>query len=420
MTHSINTTIQRRFILGKQGLWPGRRWAGKEGTAEALRTVEAVQIDPVSIVASSPDIVLWGRVQDYTPSYLTKLLYTDRRFFDYGGGLMIYPIEELPYWRVMMERRKSEKRWYEFAQANPTLLDRVRQEIRAQGPLRSRDIEGKATEHYRGSKDTGVALYYLWFTGELMTYSRKGTERIYDFLEHVAPANVQWSASESDTIDYFVHKSIAQLGLVTERDFRRILKSVSDRPVSAQEAKTKLRDMLEANQLTSVQLEGSKPSLYLRAADWPCLEALSQQILPESWQPLHSATEEVIFLSPLEYVSARGRAKELFDFDYLWEIYKPAAKRSYGPYTMPVLFGDRLVARIDMKLERDTKTLLLNGLWQEPWFAGGISFHQALAQGLLRFTTFLEAERIDVAALQTNMRIHIKNHIQKTGVSVIT
>ena len=411
MTDSINETIRRRFVLGKQGLWPGRRWLGKEGTAQALHSVEALQVDPVSIVASSPDIALWGRVKEYKTKYLQELLYTDRRFFDYGGGLMIYPIEELPYWRIMMERRKSEKRWYEFAQANPTLLERVQQEIRARGPLRSRDIEGKSTDHYRGSKDTGVALYYLWLTGELMTHSRKGKERVYDLMERVAPTNLQWSATENEAIEYFVCKSISQLGLVTERDFRRILKSVSDRPVSVREAKSKLDDMVAANQLRSVQFEANKEHLYLLATDSPHLEDLSKQKLPHSWQPINSVTEEVIFLSPLEYVSARGRAKELFDFDYIWEIYKPAAKRKYGPYTMPILYKDRLVARIDMKLERDTKTVVLNGFWYEDWFVADSPFYQALAEGLLSFTRFLKAEQVHTQSLQNDVRMQIEAHL---------
>ena len=94
---TISQATYRRYILGKQGLWPGRRWAGKEGTAEALQSIEAVQVDPVSVLTGSQEIVLWGRVQAYQPEFLNSLLYTERRFFDYGGGLMIYPMAELPY-----------------------------------------------------------------------------------------------------------------------------------------------------------------------------------------------------------------------------------------------------------------------------------------------------------------------------------
>ena len=80
----ISKAVRRRFILGRQGLWPGRRWTGKEGTAHALRYMEAVQVDPVSVITQSHDIVLWGRVSDYQPDLLTSLAYEERKFFDYA------------------------------------------------------------------------------------------------------------------------------------------------------------------------------------------------------------------------------------------------------------------------------------------------------------------------------------------------
>ena len=88
--------------------------------------------------------------------------------------------------------------------------------------------------------------------------------------------------------------------------------------------------------------------------------------MPAAWAPLETTTEEeATFLSPLDPVSARGRAKPLFGFDYIWEVYKPVEKRSFGYYTMPILWGDRLVGRFDPKLDRTTGTLVINGLWLE-------------------------------------------------------
>ena len=104
---SISPTVVRRYLLGRQGPWPGRRWAGKDGTAHALRYLESVQVDPMTVVARSHDIVLWSRVAGYRPEYLQQVLYHDRLFFDYGGGLFIYPMDELPFWRLHMRRRES-------------------------------------------------------------------------------------------------------------------------------------------------------------------------------------------------------------------------------------------------------------------------------------------------------------------------
>jgi uncharacterized protein YcaQ len=414
---SISPKVRRCYILGKQGLWPGRRWTGKEGTATALSTVEGVQIDPVTIVAPSQDIVLWGRVREYQTEYLHDLLYKERRFFDYGGGLFIYPIDELPYWRVVMNRRKSEKRWAEFAQANPTMLNEVRYTIRTNGPLQSRDFEGNSTSHYRSSKETGVALYYLWLTGELMIRNRQGKERIYDFLENIAPEHLQWTASENNAVQFFVRKAVSHLGMVSERQFRNALKSACERPVDTKEAKATLVEMVESGLLTGVQCEHQ--TFYCLASDTHYLESLSNGTVPADWHTVdnNASPTETIFLSPLEYVSARGRAKELFDFDYIWEIYKPASKRQYGPYTMPILFGNQLVARIDAKLERQSQLYSINGLWFEKWFAPDNVFSLALAKGLHRFAIFLGVDHIDTKALNpVALQTQVNEYLFSNGI----
>ena len=100
----ISPQVVRRFILGKQGLWPGRRWAGAPGTKQAMRAMEHVQLDPLHIVARRHDIKLHSRVTDYTPGLWETLTYGERKFFDWGGWLAVRPMEELPHWRVMMRR----------------------------------------------------------------------------------------------------------------------------------------------------------------------------------------------------------------------------------------------------------------------------------------------------------------------------
>jgi uncharacterized protein YcaQ len=99
-------------------------------------------------------------------------------------------------------------------------------------------------------------------------------------------------------------------------------------------------------------------------------------------------------------VSARGRSKELFGFEYIWEIYKPAEKRRFGPYTMPILWGDRLVGRFDSRLDRPTGTLVVNGLWlEDESMAGDDTFVEAVGRGMERLLAFLDAPRIDVAGV---------------------
>lgn len=104
---TINIETARRFILGKQGLWPGRRWRGARGTEQAMRAMEYVQLDPLQIIARSQDIALHSRVLDYTPAMWEDLAYQQRKFFDWGGWLAARPMDELPHWRVVMRRERD-------------------------------------------------------------------------------------------------------------------------------------------------------------------------------------------------------------------------------------------------------------------------------------------------------------------------
>ena len=104
---TIDLDTARRFILGKQGLWPGRRWRGIQGTEQAMRAMEYLQLDPLQIIARSQDITLHSRVLDYTPGMWEDVTYQQRKFFDWGGWLAARPMDELPHWRVVMRRERD-------------------------------------------------------------------------------------------------------------------------------------------------------------------------------------------------------------------------------------------------------------------------------------------------------------------------
>jgi hypothetical protein len=159
--------------------------------------------------------------------------------------------------------------------------------------------------------------------------------------------------------------------------------------------------MLADGEVIEVQVEGWKAVHYALGSDAGVLHDLSAGRMPQAWAPLATnTTEEVAFLAPLDPVSARGRAKVLFGFDYVWEVYKPEHKRKFGYYTLPILWGDRLVARFDSKLDRTTNTFTILGFWLEDETLGkDEAFAAALARGFARFITFLGAGKLDAKAI---------------------
>ena len=399
---TIDIDIARRFILGKQGLWPGRRWRGLKGTEQAMRAIEYLQLDPLQIIARSQDITLHSRVLDYKPGMWEKVTYEQRKFFDWGGWLAVRPMAELPHWRVVM-RREGEQQTriralgHEHAQA----VVEMRSILKERGTVSNRDFEMATrtrTQSYRGRKDSALALYYLWRIGEVMTHHRERFERVYALTETVAPENLNYESSEAQADRFLFKKEVSFSGLAR-------LKRVADsffRGVPFEKSKQIVESMLADGEFIEVKVEGWKEGYYALGSDAKVLRDLSAGRVPTAWKPVETTTsEEVLFLAPLDQVSARGRAKVLFGFDYIWEVYKPEHLRKFGYYTLPVLWGDRLVARFDSKLDRITNTFIILGLWLEDKTLGkDEAFAEALARGFARFVTFLGASKLDTKAIR--------------------
>ena len=404
MTLTIDINTARRFILGKQGLWPGRRWQGMEGVAQAMREMEYLQLDPLQIVARSHDIQLHSRVLDYSPGGWEEVTYGQRHFFDWGGWLAVRPMDELPHWRVIMRRERDglagDPRIAGMGRDHAEAIVEMRAILRERGTVSNRDFQMATrtrTESYRGRKDSSLALYYLWRTGEVMTHHRERFERIYALTETVAPAYLIRESDEDEADRFLIKKEIGFSGLARiKRTSETWQRGEPDRA-----AKRLLATMLADGEIIEVRVEGWKALHYALGSDAAALADLSAGRVPAAWTPLATTTtEEVVFLAPLDPVSARGRAKVLFGFDYVWEVYKPADQRKYGYYTLPILWGERLVGRFDSKLDRTTNTLVILGLWLEDEALGkDEAFAAALARGFERFVAFLGAGGLDARAV---------------------
>jgi uncharacterized protein YcaQ len=403
---TIPIETARRFILGKQGLWPRRRWRGIAGTEAAMRAMEYLQLDPLHILARSQDITLHSRVLDYTPGLWEDLAYQQRKFFDWGGWLAVRPMDELPHWRVVMRRERDgvsgDSRIHAMAAEHAEAIDEMRAILRERGTVSNRDFEMASrtrTQSYRGRKDSALALYYLWRTGEVMTHHRENFERVYALTETVAPASLMRESEEAEADRFLIRKEVSFYGLSR---LPRTADAFHGRAEPDRAAKQILEAMLADGELIQVQVDGWKRVHYALGSDARVLAELSAGRVPQAWTPLETTTtQEAVFLAPLDHVSARGRAKELFGFDYVWEVYKPEHQRRFGYYTLPILWSDRLVARFDSKLDRTTSTFVILGLWLEDEALGtDEAFAQALAAGFARFVRFLGAGKLDATAIQ--------------------
>jgi uncharacterized protein YcaQ len=291
----------------------------------------------------------------------------------------------------------------EFRKNHPQAIHEVLSALRGNGAMSNRDFEGNGLSQwsYRGRKDSAVALFYLWLLGDVMITSRKGFDRVYDLRERVAPREYDFVAPIAEAEDFFARKTVAMLNIMREKRFRVGWRDAIEREVTAAEAEKKLSGLIEQGTLNQIKVEGSSETWLVSGEDIPLLDSLEAGTIPQIWQPLEAITEdEVTFLAPLEMVSARGRAKQVFDFEYIWEVYKPVHQRRWGYYTLPILYGDDLVARLDPKLDRKTNTLHILGFWLEDDAPKDETFANALGRGIARFANLVKAKRVEMSAIQ--------------------
>ena len=170
MTIEISALTARRYVMGRGCLWPGRRWGGIAGTGTAMRAMEDLQLDPLVIVARAHDLMLHSRVADYTIDDWATLTYERREFFEWGGWLAVRPMDELPYFRVLMRRERETGHWLEVERDHHDAIEEMRTLLRSGREVSNRSFEmGDRTriDHYRGRKDSALALHYLWRSGSM-------------------------------------------------------------------------------------------------------------------------------------------------------------------------------------------------------------------------------------------------------------
>jgi uncharacterized protein len=400
MTRSLRTiskTTERRMVLGLQGLWPGWRWRGPRGVGAALEQVREVQVDPLDVVGRNQDLVFASRVLGYRRQDLDALLYRQHAAFEYGGAVAIYPRERLQLLASWVRHQGLPRRWEAWERANASVVRRVRAEIAARGPLESRAwAEGERTDDYRARRVEGLALYVLWRRLEVLVHHREGNRKFYDLAERVVGA-LPDPIPRDALLEEFAYERLRWLGLSGRYGIQYLRTQEAGRGRSKVARSEIRRALVDAGRLEEVSVEGERIPLVLRTEELPRLDEVESGGVPRDWRPLE-ATPEVRFLGPLDIVFTRGRALGLFGFEYLWEVYKPAAKRRWGYYVLPVLLDDRLVGRVDPSFDREGAVLRIERAWWEAGTELG-TVAEPFARGIQRMADRLGARRIRLGAI---------------------
>ena len=209
----ISKQALRRFVLGMQGLWPGRRWKGYQGVREALQQCRIIRVDPLDVVGRAHDLALLSRVVGYERSALDRMLYEERAGFEHGGAVSIYPRELVRLHWSWVKNEGLPARWEKWHAKNEATVRSVKREIAARGPLDAGEWdEGERVEDYRSSRLEGLALYYLWRHFDVLIHHRETNRKFYDLTERMFGRLPEPMGKEA-TIEGMAFESVGRLGL---------------------------------------------------------------------------------------------------------------------------------------------------------------------------------------------------------------
>ena len=336
-----------------------------------------VQLDSINTVARAHDLILFSRRQRYRPEALKTLYERDRALFEHWThDASVIPMAYYPYWEMRRQRdaerlRSRYQNWqrHDFEARFQTVLEQIRE----RGPVSSSDV-GKDEPRSKGGwwdwHPSKTALEYLWRAGALCVVGRDGFQKRYDLTERVIDATLCDPIGAPDaarTIDWCCSGALDRLGFATHTEIAAFWTHLTPA-----EAKVWVNRELAAGRLEPLNIIGADGTARGAYARPGLLNDPAINIAP---------TQRLRVLSPFDpALRDRNRAERLFGFSYRVEMFIPAAKRSYGYYVFPILQGDRIVARVDMKAFRDRDTLVVQALWPEPgahWGKGKQSAFEA-------------------------------------------
>lgn len=388
----------REFILAKQGLLGSYRFAGKEGAYAYVRQAGCIQYDPVDVCGKNAELTLQSRVKGFRKSMLSDLLYRDRLLVDYADKeLSIWPAEDWPYFSSYRERSKA-------LGASFSGLAELEQKalayIRANGPVSSDTlpIDGEifwhSSMHWSGnwhkkSQAARSVLEQLYTDGTLVIHHKNGSRKFYDLAERYLEASLleagQPCADDKALLCWRILRRIGAVGLLWDKNSTAFLGI----DLNAEKRGLALSSLESEGAILPVLVEGIKTPFYFRSEDEP----LMQTILAGAFD----SKPRMELLAPLDpMLWDKALVAALWDFRYSWEIYTPADKRKYGYYTLPVLWGENFIGRIESVADRKTDTLRVKNIWFEPGVRRTKKLQTALDRTLRRFAEFNDCTNVEV------------------------
>jgi uncharacterized protein len=391
-TLEVSVDAVRRLQLEKQGIGELPKRATKKSVEQTIERLNCVQIDTINVVERAHYFTLWTRLGQYRKEDLYSLAYEDRRIFEGWGHAMCYmPMDHYRYLITANKERAKSKvihtGW--FSRVDSDTVNVTLERVKNEGPLGSGDFEGKKpSSGWWGWKPSKRALEALFSAGDLMVTRRDGFQRIYDLTERVLPSWVDASEPEEEERNrFFVTRTLGSLGATKPTDVKSYYHTWCVKlGLATKEIQALLDGLVDEGAAARLSVKGLKTPYYCLAEDAPRLGELEKV-----WG--YGGVRFANYFDSLLWHADRLEA--LFGFERALEVYLKPEQRKYGYFTTPILYGDRLVGRLDPKIDRKEKKLIVRGLWYEDGFKPDEEYQNEFEKTLEEFARFNGVEKIE-------------------------
>ena len=399
----VAAAVARRFLVLRHFLAPSRSLPPEpESVLAVIDRLGSVQFDPLGVAGRNHDLVLHARITGYRPEWTDDLLYRRRLLFEaLNKGLSILPTRELPWYRHTWDRHALRHEDGIFAE-HPDAVESILERLRADGPLASIDFEREPPIdwHWGPTSRVRAVLEALSEAGIIGLARREGNRRYYDLMERLQPAELlEERIPEAEQIRHRLLSRFRGHGLLAATGGAELwLATVPRTPDGRADGRRRtelVADLVERGELTRVRVEGVRQVRHVVTDELPVLAQAGREI--EAHLPPGGVEPGAAFLAPLDPLAwDRDLLGSLFGFEYVWEVYVPAAKRRWGYYVLPVLFGDRIVGRIEPRIDRTARRVRILGAWWEAGFdpLAEPGFVPALADALHDYAAFAGAKAV--------------------------
>lgn len=376
----------RRIALAAQGLLQAQPYgSGLAGARQTINHLGYIQIDTISVVERAHHHVLYSRVSNAQPDMLNQLLLAGDIFEYWSHAAAFLPISDfrfsLPYKQAI---KSGQTHWYK--QPDQTLMAELLARITSDGPLRSRDLESQRRANSPGWwdwKPAKKALEQLYMQGDLMVSQRDGFQKVYDLTERVLPSQVNTQMpSVEEFASHLIQQQLRCHGLISLKGVTYLRRNAALRKA----VKAQITEQLHQGQLESLQTSNGETFMLPAGA----LD-----------QPLPRLSKRLRILSPFDNsVIQRDRLKALFHYDYQIECYVPAAKRQYGYFCLPLLYGDEFIGQMDCKAHRKQQQLEIKALYLLGDTGDPETFTAAFASAMGEFCRFQQCNSLRLSQVQ--------------------